>query len=100
MSAPSLLPIFRSGLTQPSATEGQIYGRQLQQAGTTRARIGVLKRDTCFQFRTGIVRFNAAHLLRAEARAAGRVGRGPLSPLYVYRRMRPAVAEITGAGRE
>jgi KR domain len=29
-------------LTTLSATEGQTYGRQLQQAGTTRARIGIL----------------------------------------------------------
>jgi hypothetical protein len=42
-----------------------------------------------------------AAVLCAEARAAGRASaRGPLSPAYVYRWMRPAVAEITGAGRE
>jgi hypothetical protein len=27
--------------------------------------LAILKRDTCFQFRMGIVRFTAAHLLRA-----------------------------------
>jgi hypothetical protein len=34
----------------------------------------MLKWDTCFQFRTGIVRFTAAHVLRAGCRELGGAG--------------------------